>query len=1030
MKLPLIRTVGALLIVAAAAGAQAAGETRRPYIVQLAAAPAATYAGGISGYAATQPTGGRRLNVQAGNVQAYVQYLDAQQSSVIATQVPAARVVHRYRLVLNGFSALLTDAEVRKLRAAPGVASVAADERMQRDTVSTPRFLGLTAPGGLWSQLGGVGAAGEDIIVGIIDGGIWPEDPSFSDKVGPDGKPVPSYMPGTVVYSAPPAKWKGTCQAGEGFVPARHCNNKLIGAQYFVNTYDAVLGPDLNWTDYRSPRDEDGHGSHTASTAAGNANASAVVNGLDRGPISGMAPRARVAAYKVCWRDPGNPDPGSCYNGDSIAAIDQAVADGVDVINFSISGSRNNLLDPVEVAFFNASAAGVFVAASAGNNGPAASTVAHNSPWITTVAASTHDRFFAGTVMLGNGASYTGAALGSAAGPAPIVLSEAVAAAGVPVSTAALCFPLTLDPAKVAGKIVVCDRGVNDRVEKSAVVEAAGGIGMVLVNVSPGTLNDDAHSVPTVHLPHTDRSAIRAYAATAGSTASLSAGFQAAGVVAPVMAGFSSRGPNLASASLLKPDITAPGVSILAGYAYKPATEAERDLIAAGTVNPPAAGEYLGGTSMSSPHIAGLAALLKAKYPTWSPAAIKSALMTSAQPVKLDNGSIDGNRFGYGAGHVNPNGAATPGLIFDAGPADYLRFLCGANLIGGSTCATFGAIPGTDLNLPSMSADVLGRVTFKRRVKNVGTSPATFTASAAVPGFDVVVTPASLTVGAGESGNVSVTMTRTTATPGAWVFGSVSWSDGTTTVTSPVSVRSSALIAPEIVFSTAAAGSKTFTVGTGFNGSMGSVAGGLKPATVLGGGVPTEPTGDGDDACRAGGRGTQLFVLPVPAGTLAARFALYDEETSGWAAGGVDDLDLLLYSPAGELLAFSAGGSSTEAVNLTSPSAGNYFVCVVGWSTFERRAKFKLNTWVVGPKDEGSRFKAVVPSTVYTGATASAAMSWAARPGRRYLGAVQFRQGGSEAPTGVTMLLVDAMDTLPAARTAPSLTKEARAARR
>ena len=224
------------------------------------------------------------------------------------------------------------------------------------------------------------------------------------------------------------------------------------------------------------------------------------------GSISGIAPRARIAAYKVCWETGAG---GSCFNSDSVAAIDQAVADGVDVINFSISGSQTSFRDPVEVAFLFAADAGVFVSASAGNAGPASSTVAHPSPWLTTVAAGTHDRNYDAVLTLGNGTTVTGSSVNQVAtGPAPFVYAGDVGLPGADPTQVILCYSSAdggnvLDPAKVAGKIVLCDRGVTARVNKSLAVKEAGGIGMVLANTSANTLNAEVHSVPTVHVAHT-----------------------------------------------------------------------------------------------------------------------------------------------------------------------------------------------------------------------------------------------------------------------------------------------------------------------------------------------------------------------------------------------------------------------------------------------------------------------------------------------------------------------------------------------
>ncbi len=388
--------LAALLSVAAASGA--GGTTKSTYIVQMLAEPAVAYTGGVAGIPATKPAKGKKIDRGAAAVQAYVNHLKGTHDKALARV--GGEKVYDYSITYNGFAADLTEGQADALKKVDGVLAVTEDEILKPDTSSTPSFLGLDKPGGLWSQLGGVGSAGEDIIVGVVDTGIWPEHPSFSDRLGTDktGK-----ADGANKYPHKAKDYTGTCDAGEGFA-ASDCNRKLIGAQYFYEGFGLGQIADR---DFLSPRDYNGHGSHTASTAGGNNGIPATGDAAALGKISGMAPRARIAAYKVCWEDAGD---GGCATSDSVAAIDKAVADGVDVINFSISGTRTDFLAPVEVAFLFAADAGVFVAASAGNT-DGASQVAHPSPWITTVAASTHDRGGVGTVTLGNGAVFTGASL-------------------------------------------------------------------------------------------------------------------------------------------------------------------------------------------------------------------------------------------------------------------------------------------------------------------------------------------------------------------------------------------------------------------------------------------------------------------------------------------------------------------------------------------------------------------------------------------------------------------------------------------
>ena len=459
MKL-LPASLAAMVLVGGLTSGALAAEARRTYIVQLSAEPAASYDGGVAGYAATQPAPGARFSARALPVRRYLRYLDAQQRSVAAL-VANAPIVARYNTVYNGFAARLTDAEVAALRASPQVVAVHVDEKRQLETISTPAFLGLIGPGGVWTNtVNGIPLLGEDVVIGIVDGGVWPENPAYADRVDANGRPV--FSGGTLAYDPAPVTFSGTCVGGEGFTPAVHCNNKLIGAQFF-NAGFLASGLPKNWSEFYSPRDSvggalahGGHGSHTSSTAGGNAGVEAIVSGVDMGQATGIAPRARIAAYKVCWSyddataTDGTGSRNSCWTSDSVSAIDRAVSDGVQVINYSISGSQTSVNDPVEQAFLRAATANVFVAASAGNSGPGVA-VAHVSPWLTTVAASTHDRLLAADVTLGNGTTYTGASINTTALPqTPLIRAEDAGLPGADATAVRLCFlPSQLDPSKV-----------------------------------------------------------------------------------------------------------------------------------------------------------------------------------------------------------------------------------------------------------------------------------------------------------------------------------------------------------------------------------------------------------------------------------------------------------------------------------------------------------------------------------------------------------------------------------------------------
>src|SRR5262245_31012113 len=441
------------------------------YIVQLADRPVVSYTGGIRDYKATKAAPGSKIDPLATDVVRYAGYLTAKHDALLS-KVGGATKLYSYVYSYNGFAARLTAAQANKLLATPGVLTVAPDELRTLDTSSTPSFLGLDAPGGLWDQLGGFGHAGENIIIGDVDSGIWPESLSFSDRVGPNGAPSSSPSAKRAYQQIP--GWNGKCTPGEAF-SATNCNQKLIGARFYDAAWadpanglsgNQVLAVTRPW-EYLSPRDYNGHGSHTASTAGGNHGTPVTGPAAVFGTISGMAPRARIAAYKALWSTQDG-STASGFTSDLVEAIDQAVSDGVDVINYSISGTSTNFVDPVEVSFLFAADAGIFVSESAGNSGPAASTVAHPGPWTTTVAAGTHNRSAIGSVTLGNGSTFTGASVAPNDVSAPLIDSTAAGASGASATAVALCFSTAtnggtaaLDPAKVAGKIVVCDRGTN-----------------------------------------------------------------------------------------------------------------------------------------------------------------------------------------------------------------------------------------------------------------------------------------------------------------------------------------------------------------------------------------------------------------------------------------------------------------------------------------------------------------------------------------------------------------------------------------
>ena len=937
------------------------------YIVQMIEEPVVAYQGGINGLKATKPNKGEKINPNSPDVVKYAGYLKDKHNQALGKV--GGQKLYDYVYSYNGFAARMSQEQAIKMLSVDGVLVVNPDQIYTVDTSSTPGFLGLDAPGGLWEQLGGKGSSGEGIIIGIIDSGIWPESLSFTDRVDKNG--VPSYDPSAKrAYQQIPG-WHGKCVPGEGF-NASMCNQKLIGAQYFNAAWggDAALEAERPW-EFMSVRDYNGHGTHTSSTAGGNYGVPATGPAAVFGNVSGIAPRARIAMYKALWSTQDASTAGG--NGaDLVAAIDQAVADGVDVINYSISGSQTNFRDAAEIAFMYAADAGVFVAASAGNSGPTTSTVAHPSPWITTVAAGTHNRDGQGSVTLGNGQSYAGASVATAVGPAPLVDSVNVGLAGAPAADVQLCVPGTLDPAKVTGKIVLCLRGVIARVDKSRAVLQAGGVGMILYNNPDSSLNADFHFVPTVHVNSAAGLAIKAYAATAGATATINASTIVYNAAAPFTASFSSRGPLRAGGGdLLKPDVIAPGQDILAAVA--PPGNAGRDF------------NLYSGTSMSSPHVAGLAALLKDLHPDWTPMAVKSALMTSAYDI------LDGPNtnplviFRQGAGHVRPNSAANPGLVYNSGWNDWLAFLCATQPQGLETTICnplWGAgysKNASDFNTASIAiGDLAGIETIKRTVTNV--SGQALTVSAAVTGMtgvNVVVNPSSLSLAPGESKSFTVTFTTTTAALNAYAGGYLTWTGGGYSVRSPIVVRPVALAAPVQV-------SNSYSVTFGYNGPFTATARGLVPAIVTDGTVADDPT---DSTCSLSSPNAQLLAVTVPAGSTYARYSLFDADV---APGS--DIDLCVFQGT-TLVGSSGSGTSAEEVNFTfaTPTGAPIALTMVvqGWGVVGT-TPFKLHEWYVGSTAAGN-MTVSAPASAVLGTQGAINLTFSGlTSGVKYLGSVAY----------------------------------------
>ncbi|KAJ9188403.1 hypothetical protein P3X46_003762 [Hevea brasiliensis] len=697
-------------------------------------------------------------------------------------ETASPHLLYVYETAFSGFAGKFSKEQVQALSKINGFLSAIPDEMLTLHTTYTPQFLGLQSGKGLWNAQN----LASDVIVGILDTGIWPEHVSFKDKG----------------LSALPSRWKGACENGTKFSPS-NCNKKIIGARAFLKGYESIIGRINETVDYRSPRDSQGHGTHTASTAAGNLVNNASFFGLANGFAAGMKYTARIAVYKVCWSL-------GCTNTDLLAAIDQAVADGVDVLSLSLGGTDKPFYsDNLAIASFGATQNGVFVSCSAGNSGPSTSTVGNTAPWIMTVAASYTDRSFPTTVKLGNGETFTGSSLypGKATKQLPIAYGETAGG-----QSAKFCISGSLNKKLVRGKIVVCEKGMNGRTAKGEQVKLAGGAGMLLINTEGQGEEHlaDAHVLPATSLGASAGRAIKKYVnSTKRPTASITFRGTTYGNRAPAMAAFSSRGPSSVAPDVIKPDVTAPGLNILAAWPPLSSPSLLKSDKRSVSFN------IISGTSMSCPHVSGVAALLKSVHKDWSPSVIKSALMTSAYVLDNNNAPIadfgannsaSATPFAFGSGHVNPESASDPGLIYNITTADYLLYLCSLNYTSSQvalvsrksfSCPNNTLLQPGDLNYPSFAVNFEGNAkniskTYKRTVTNVGTSPSTYAVQVQEPnGVSTTVQPKNLSfqkLGEELSYNVTFVGLRERDARVSYSFGSIDWVSDKYKVRSPIAV--------------------------------------------------------------------------------------------------------------------------------------------------------------------------------------------------------------------------------------------------
>jgi uncharacterized repeat protein (TIGR01451 family) len=711
------------------------GETEPgTYIIQFSYPALASYRGGINHLAATfAPLRGQiKLDVNAPESTAYLDFLDIQQARFVkAMEETIGRIdvsiKFQYKYAFNGLAVELNPEEAALVAQMPNVRMVKRETILHPLTDVSPGFLGAE---GIWdgTATGGYpGTKGEGVLIGILDTGINLDSPSFAE-VGPvDGH--------THINPFGDGNFVGWCDPGNtNYDPAYICNNKLIGAWDFA---DALGGED------DGPLDNYDHGSHTASIAGGNL----VTTTIDAPTatytptLSGVAPHANILAYDVC-------NGGSCPESISVAATDQAVLDGVDIINFSIGDDPNDpWLNTVSLAFLGAIDAGVIVITGSGNDGPDPATIGSpaDAPWIITAGNSTHNRVFINSLINLSGgdtvppADLNGKGLTSGYGPAPIVYAGDFGDA--------LCLTPFPEDTWTNGEIVVCDRGQIARTAKGDHVLAGGAGGFVLANVdSQGeSTNGDPHSLPGVHIGDTDGDVLSSWLASGSVHTATISGYRldTTGYESDRMNSLSSRGPNSSAPDMIKPDLAAPGTDVLAAYRLG------EDYV------------FKSGTSMASPHVAGAAALIRALKPTWSVPEIRSALMTTAWTDMLKEDHITAaDPFDIGSGRVDLNFGALAGLVLDESTANFIN----AN-------PSLGGDPST-LNIASFAnSECQQRCDWTRVVSSTLGMSLDWTAVISAPaGMTVTVKPDSFTLEPFTEKSILVTTEVDGMADGSWAF--------------------------------------------------------------------------------------------------------------------------------------------------------------------------------------------------------------------------------------------------------------------
>jgi len=1009
------------------------------YIVQLRSPSAAERQASLAKSVIAAPMAVKprlRFDRNSPRVKAWVAEIEDEQRRVIDKAGAGAQEIYSYRYGLNGFAARMSVAQAQKLENDAEVLNVWEDEIRPMATRHSPVFLGLfDSEKGLRSTQE---LDGDGIVIGVIDSGISPEHPALQDTREAD-KPRAcrsswgettllgkwlcrryKKLPTVVVFDEP-EDWNGACVAGERF-ETTDCNNKMIGARWFI---DGALetGP-IDEDEIRSARDADGHGTHTATTAAG-IRTSASIFGTLIGDLEGIAPKARIAAYKACWLRPGDTR-ASCNTSDLANAIDAAVADGVDIINYSVGSSLNRITAPDDVALMAAAKAGVLTVVAAGNEGPNLGTIGSpaGGPWVITAGASTRDgesNVEAFEIRTPPGLAGKYAAKEAIFTPpledvdpleGRLVLvddDDTTLDSGATGSEADGCQAL-VNGDDVNGNVALLQRtGCRfDTMIKNAA--DAGAIAAIVYNIAgdPVIMHGESglSDIPALMMGQADANLVLAeFDAGNNVEVVLDKGFLlSSNDSGNEMATFSARGPAPVP-DILKPDVTAPGVNILAGFSPDSAYSTPGENFA-----------YLSGTSMSTPHVAGVAALIRQAHPDWSPTAIKSALMTTArQDITGSAGVGVANPFDFGAGHIVPNDTINPGLVYEITDDEYDAFACGTEspAITQERCDELEAAGvssrARDLNLPSISVSKLANSqTVTRRVTNAGDEAGTYLVEVSPPpGMQVDVVPSSISLAPGESASFDVTISYVSGPLDLWRFGSFTWRSDDHDVYSPITVRPTSVLAPEELPPTfGGTGSLSFEVEFGYSGGYSAGVHGLNLPLVLNGFVDNDPT---KTFTFRNIDGVTRHIISVPAGQLFARFALFDALTDG-----DDDLDMYVYycgldGSSCNKIGESGEPTSEERFDVFRPAEGLYAVHVHGFETDEIQggpgSNYQLLAWGLGITDDKGNMSASGPAFVSAGTTGTISVDWSGLISNTiYLGAISHNT--PQGLSGITLITI------------------------